>query len=125
MSKTVSGNFFEDFRIGQTIRHAVPRTITTGDAALYTALYGTRFAVQSSDAFAKTLGAAVSHEFCGTLDVAVARAAADASRSEAREPVVLLSPACASYDQFPNYEVRGDRFRTLVKSVTTHSGAAA
>ena len=80
---------------------------------------------ESSDAFAKTLGAAVSHEFCGTLDVAVARAAADASRSEAREPVVLLSPACASYDQFPNYEVRGDRFRTLVKSLTTHSGAAA
>ena len=56
MSKTVSGNFFEDFRIGQTIRHAVPRTVTTGDASLYTALYGTRFAVQSSDAFAKAIG---------------------------------------------------------------------
>ena len=56
MSKTVAGNFFEDFRIGQTIRHAVPRTVTTGDASLYTALYGTRFAVQSSDAFAKAVG---------------------------------------------------------------------
>ena len=56
MSKTVAGNFFEDFRIGQTIRHAVPRTVTTGDAALYTALYGMRFAVQSSDAFAKAVG---------------------------------------------------------------------
>jgi 2-methylfumaryl-CoA hydratase len=50
-SKTNSGNFFEDFRIGQVIRHATPRTVTAGDQAFYTALYGTRFAVQSSDAF--------------------------------------------------------------------------
>ncbi len=56
MSKTNSGNFFEDFRIGQVIRHATPRTVTEGDVALYTALYGTRFAVQSSDAFARTIG---------------------------------------------------------------------
>ena len=56
MSKTNPGNFFEDFRIGQTIRHATPRTVTVGDAALYTALYGSRFAVQSSDAFAKAIG---------------------------------------------------------------------
>jgi 2-methylfumaryl-CoA hydratase len=56
MSKTNPGNFFEDFRIGQTIRHATPRTVTVGDVALYTALYGSRFAVQSSDAFAKAIG---------------------------------------------------------------------
>jgi 2-methylfumaryl-CoA hydratase len=56
MTKSNSGNFFEDFRLGQVIRHPTPRTITTGDAALYTALYGSRFAVQSSDAFAATLG---------------------------------------------------------------------
>mgnify|MGYP003348833747 FL=1 len=56
MSKTNSGNFFEDFRLGQTIRHATPRTVTAGDVSLYTALYGTRFAVQSSDAFAKAIG---------------------------------------------------------------------
>ena len=56
MSKTNPGNFFEDFRIGQIIRHATPRTVTSGDVALYTALYGTRFAVQSSDAFAKAIG---------------------------------------------------------------------
>ena len=55
-NKTNSGNFFEDFRIGQTIRHATPRTVTTGDVALYTALYGPRFAVQSSDAFAQAIG---------------------------------------------------------------------
>ena len=56
MSKTARGNYFEDFRIGQLIRHAVPRTVTTGDVALYTALYGSRFAVQSSDAFAQAVG---------------------------------------------------------------------
>jgi 2-methylfumaryl-CoA hydratase len=54
--KTNAGNFFEDFRIGQTIRHATPRTVTVGDVALYTALYGPRFAVQSSDAFAQAIG---------------------------------------------------------------------
>src|ERR1700687_1029297 len=49
MSKTTPGNFFEDFRLGQVIQHATPRTVTAGDVALYTALYGPRFAVQSSD----------------------------------------------------------------------------
>ncbi|MEO1116217.1 MAG: hypothetical protein AAFY05_28030, partial [Pseudomonadota bacterium] len=56
MSKTNRGNFFEDFEVGQVIRHATPRTVTSGDQALYTALYGSRFAVQSSDAFARALG---------------------------------------------------------------------
>jgi len=54
--KTSAGNFFEDFRLGQEIRHATPRTLTTGDAALYTALYGNRFALASSDEFARALG---------------------------------------------------------------------
>jgi 2-methylfumaryl-CoA hydratase len=54
--KTNPGRFFEDFRLGETLRHATPRTVTTADAALYTALYGTRFAVQSSDVFAKAVG---------------------------------------------------------------------
>ena len=56
MTKTIAGNFFEDFRVGQTIRHATPRTITTGDVAIYNGLFGARFAVQSSDAFAKAIG---------------------------------------------------------------------
>jgi 2-methylfumaryl-CoA hydratase len=55
-AKTAAGNFFEDFSLGQVIAHATPRTLTAGDAALYTALYGGRFAVQSSSAFAKTIG---------------------------------------------------------------------
>ena len=56
MGKTNAGNFFEDFFVGQVLEHATPRTITTGDSALYTALYGSRFAVQSSDAFARAVG---------------------------------------------------------------------
>jgi 2-methylfumaryl-CoA hydratase len=56
MSKTSAGNFFEDFRLGQVIEHATPRTLTAGDTALYIALYGTRFAVQSSDVFAQAIG---------------------------------------------------------------------
>lgn len=54
--KSNAGYFFEDFRVGQVIHHATPRTFTSGDTALYTALYGARFAVQSSDAFAQKIG---------------------------------------------------------------------
>jgi 2-methylfumaryl-CoA hydratase len=50
------GNYFEDFSVGQVLAHATPRTVTTGDVALYNGLYGPRFAVQSSDAFAKAIG---------------------------------------------------------------------
>lgn len=53
---TEPGRFFEDFTVGQTIRHATPRTVTTGDQALYMALYGSRFALQSSDPFAHAIG---------------------------------------------------------------------
>ncbi len=54
--KTNPGNFFEDFQLGRKIVHATPRTVTDGDVSLYTALYGTRFAVHSSRVFAKSLG---------------------------------------------------------------------
>ncbi|MFV0475897.1 MAG: MaoC family dehydratase, partial [Pikeienuella sp.] len=56
MSKTSSGDYFEDFRIGQVIAHATPRTVTSGDRALYGALYPTRFALSSSDVFAAASG---------------------------------------------------------------------
>ncbi len=56
MTKTNPGNFFEDFKIGQEIRHATPRTVTAGDVALYCALYGGRFAVASSAEFARKIG---------------------------------------------------------------------
>ena len=54
--KTNPGRFFEDFSVGQVLEHATPRTLTAGDAALYMGLYGPRFAVQSSDAFARAIG---------------------------------------------------------------------
>jgi UDP-N-acetylmuramoylalanine--D-glutamate ligase len=50
----------------------------------------------------------------GTLERAVALAARDAAAADVAEPVVLLSPACASFDQYRNFEVRGDAFRELV-----------
>ncbi len=55
-SKTAIGRYFEDFAIGETIRHATPRTLNAGDASLYSALYGTRFAPQSAETFARAIG---------------------------------------------------------------------
>jgi UDP-N-acetylmuramoylalanine--D-glutamate ligase len=66
--------------------------------------------------FAKTLEGNVAYEVAGTLDVALEHAARDALAS-GKPGIVLLSPACASFDQFPNFEVRGNRFRELVKSM--------
>jgi 2-methylfumaryl-CoA hydratase len=54
--KARRGNFFEDFALGQVFAHATPRTVTVGDVALYDGLYGPRFAVQSSNAFARAIG---------------------------------------------------------------------
>ena len=55
-AKAKRGNYFEDFAVGQVLVHATPRTLTSGDVALYTGLYGPRFAMQSSNAFAKAVG---------------------------------------------------------------------
>ncbi|WP_454684252.1 UDP-N-acetylmuramoyl-L-alanine--D-glutamate ligase [Ancylobacter moscoviensis] len=71
----------------------------------------------AAEDFAATLGDAVLHEMSGTLDAAVASAARDAAASGLAHPVVLLSPACASFDQFRNFEVRGDAFRDLVNAL--------
>ncbi len=77
---------------------------------------------EAADAFAGQLGGQVDHVHCGTLARAVEAAAADASRSAANEPVVLLSPACASYDQFDNFAKRGDAFRDLVMALDGAEG---
>jgi UDP-N-acetylmuramoylalanine--D-glutamate ligase len=68
---------------------------------------------EAAEEFAVSLGADVAHETTGTLEKAVV-AAHDAAASAAGEPVVLLSPASASFDQYRNFEVRGDAFRGLV-----------
>jgi len=72
---------------------------------------------EAAEEFAATLGAGVAHEIAGTLDKALAAAARDAATSAAREPVVLLSPACASFDQYRNFAIRGDAFRDLVQAL--------
>jgi UDP-N-acetylmuramoylalanine--D-glutamate ligase len=70
--------------------------------------------------FARTLDGHVAYDVSGTLDVALERAARDAVAA-GKSAVVLLSPACASFDQFPNFEVRGDRFRELVQGLLSAS----
>ncbi len=72
---------------------------------------------EAAEDFATTLGEKAAHEIVGTLDRAVAAAARDAEASGAAEPVVLLSPACASFDQYPNFERRGTAFRDLVRAL--------
>jgi 2-methylfumaryl-CoA hydratase len=56
VAKTAAGRFFEDFRLGETVRHPTPHTLTSGDASLYSALHGARFAPQSAETFARAIG---------------------------------------------------------------------
>ena len=72
---------------------------------------------EAAPAFSATLGEGVSYEISGTLNAAVEHAAADAARDETGEVVVLLSPACASFDQYKNFEVRGEAFREAVQAI--------
>ena len=67
--------------------------------------------------FSRSVDGALAHRISGTLAAAVADAARDALASGDAEPVVLLSPACASFDQFPNFEVRGNAFRAAVAAL--------
>jgi UDP-N-acetylmuramoylalanine--D-glutamate ligase len=71
---------------------------------------------EASRAFAAILSDKVDHEICGTIDVAVARAYADAQAS-GRPEIIVLSPACASFDQFPDFEARGRYFTACVKGI--------
>jgi len=72
---------------------------------------------EAAQEFAETLGDGVPHEISDTLDVAVEHAAGDAEASGVTDPVVLLSPACASFDQYRNFEIRGAKFRDLVQAL--------
>lgn len=71
---------------------------------------------EAAPEFSATLGADVSFEISQTLDVAVKNASKDAIHS-GKKAIVMLSPACASFDQFPNFEIRGDAFRTEVEKL--------
>jgi UDP-N-acetylmuramoylalanine--D-glutamate ligase len=73
---------------------------------------------EAAQDFAKALDGKVPYEISGTLANAVASASADAARASAPSPVVLLSPACASFDQFRDFEHRGDEFRSLVNKLS-------
>jgi UDP-N-acetylmuramoylalanine--D-glutamate ligase len=72
---------------------------------------------EAAEEFAGVLNNHVPTEMCGVLERAVTTAYADAMRASVPAPLVLLSPACASFDQFRDYEQRGDRFRSLVASL--------
>jgi UDP-N-acetylmuramoylalanine--D-glutamate ligase len=74
---------------------------------------------QATEQFATVLADVMPVEQCGTLDKAVAAALRDAKLDGREDPVVLLSPACASFDQFPNFEIRGEAF---VKAVAALPG---
>jgi UDP-N-acetylmuramoylalanine--D-glutamate ligase len=72
---------------------------------------------EAAKEFSGTLGERVAHEMSETLDVAVTSAARDAEASGLADAVVLLSPACASFDQYRNFEIRGAKFRDLVTAL--------
>lgn len=71
---------------------------------------------EAAPEFSATLGSDVAFEISQTLDVAVANASSDAAKA-GHKAVVMLSPACASFDQFANFEIRGDAFRTEVEKL--------
>ncbi|MFD2206339.1 UDP-N-acetylmuramoyl-L-alanine--D-glutamate ligase [Kiloniella antarctica] len=73
--------------------------------------------------FATQLDKAVSYELCETLDRAVKKAANDAAQDGYKDAVVLLSPACASWDQYRSFELRGDHFKQCVNEIVSPSGA--
>ena len=79
---------------------------------------------QAAEDFAKTLDGHAPYVMAKTLDQAVAAAYADAA-AKGEPAVVLLSPACASFDQFPDFEVRGEAFRSAVQSLAARPAAKA
>ncbi len=79
----------------------------------------------AEEQFANHLDGRAIYEKCGTLDVAVAKAARDAAQDRVPNAVILLSPACASFDQYKNFEERGEAFRKLVNALSAQTDNAA
>ena len=79
---------------------------------------------EASEAFAETLEGKAQTLACGTIEVAVAKAYADAA-AKGQDAVVLLSPACASFDQFSDFEARGEAFRAAVQGLTAPAAKGA
>lgn len=79
----------------------------------------------AADEFSEQLKGECPTKKCGVLKKAVAAAHRDAATSDAASPVVLLAPACASYDQFKSFEDRGEQFRMLVGDLQAENGEAA
>jgi UDP-N-acetylmuramoylalanine--D-glutamate ligase len=75
---------------------------------------------EAAKQFAATLNGNVAFDLSQTLAAAVTAAARDAQASKVAAPVVLLSPACASFDQFRDFEQRGDAFREFVAKLRAH-----
>ena len=78
---------------------------------------------EAANEFAKTMEGRVPYEVNRVLSAAIDAAARDALASGLKEPVVLLSPACASFDQYPNFEVRGKAFTDIVMGLGDVPGA--
>jgi UDP-N-acetylmuramoylalanine--D-glutamate ligase len=72
---------------------------------------------EAAKEFAAALDGKVENEIDEVLSAAIDAAVRDAEASDAKEPVVLLSPACASFDQYPNFEVRGQAFTDIVRAM--------
>lgn len=79
---------------------------------------------EAAGVFGRQIGDACPAVLCRTLETAVRQAHLDALADKLPGAVVLLSPAAASFDQFPNFEVRGDRFRDLVRDQLDGNGEA-
>lgn len=73
---------------------------------------------EAAKAFSKTLDQhSVHHKISGTLEKAIICATRDALESKDEKPIILLAPACASFDQFKNFELRGDLFRMVSQKI--------
>ena len=79
---------------------------------------------EASQAFEETLKGKAQTVACGTMETAVAKAYADAA-AKGQDAVVLLSPACASFDQFTDFEARGEAFRAAVQGLTAPAAKGA